>query len=98
MSSDRGRRGGADDADTGAPAPPIAEYAFIGDCHTAALISRDSSIDWCCFPRFDSGSAFGRLLDWERGGWWSIRPTNAAYTSSRDYLKGTLVLATTFAA
>src|SRR5437588_3545481 len=76
---------------------PIADYALIGDCHTAALISRSGSIDWCCLPRFDSGSAFGRLLDREHGGHCAIAPADGGeWEVSREYLKDTLVLETTF--
>jgi GH15 family glucan-1,4-alpha-glucosidase len=75
---------------------PIGEYALIGDCHTAALISRQGSIDWCCLPRFDAGSTFGRLLDAERGGHCSIAPTSDGdWTYDRAYLEDTLVLETT---
>jgi GH15 family glucan-1,4-alpha-glucosidase len=76
---------------------PIADYALIGDCHSAALISRGGSIDWCCLPRFDSGSAFARLLDHDRGGYCSIAPAGrASWQLSRAYLDDTLVLQTTF--
>lgn len=75
--------------------PPIGDYGLIGDCATAALVSREGSIDWCCLPRFDSGSAFGRLLDRERGGHCSITPTgDGAWDFSRAYLEDTLVLET----
>ena len=76
--------------------PPIADYGLIGDCHSAALVSRAGSIDWCCMPRFDSGSVFGRLLDWDRGGFCSIEPDGEVDSVFRDYLEDTLVLATTF--
>ena len=76
--------------------PPIADYGLIADCHGAALVSREGSIDWCCIPRFDSGACFARLLDWEKGGHCSIEPTGReAAPPSREYLEGTLVLVTT---
>jgi GH15 family glucan-1,4-alpha-glucosidase len=78
------------------PYPPIGDYGLIGDCHSAALVSREGSIDWCCLPRFDAGSAFGRLLDWRRGGLCQIAPIDSGWESTREYLEDTLVLATTF--
>ena len=73
---------------------PIADYALLSDCHSAALVSRDGSIDWLCFPRFDGPSVFGRLLD-DSAGHWFIRPAGD-YKSTRRYIDGTLVLETTF--
>ncbi len=75
--------------------PPIKDYGYIGDCHSAALVSIFGSIDWCCMPRIDSGSCFGRLLDWEKGGYCLIVPSSR-YEASRHYLDDTLVLETTF--
>ncbi|HEY2436657.1 MAG TPA: glycoside hydrolase family 15 protein [Solirubrobacteraceae bacterium] len=77
--------------------PKIADYALIGDCHSAALVSRQCSIDWCCLPRFDSGSAFGRLLDARRGGYCQIAPAagTGRWDSSSEYLEDTLVLQST---
>src|SRR5512132_2646457 len=74
--------------------PPIGGFAFLGDCHTGALVSSSGSVDWLCWPRLDAGSYFGRLLDRERGGWCAIRPTDPAAAFSRRYLDGTLVLQT----
>ena len=80
----------------GDPYPPIGDYALIGDCHSVALVSRHGSIDWCCMSRFDSGSSFGRILDWEKGGYCSIEPTEPGDEPLRTYVEDTLVLATTF--
>ena len=73
---------------------PIADYALLSDCRSAALVSRAGSIDWLCFPRFDSPAVFARLLD-ERAGHWSIQPVDRSEVSRR-YLDNTLVLETTF--
>lgn len=75
--------------------PPISDYGYIADCHSAALVSRSGSIDWCCMPRVDSGSCFGRLLDWDRGGFCKIAPEPACRIS-RSYVEGSLVLETVF--
>jgi len=78
--------------------PPIADYAYISDCHSGALVSRAASIDWCCMPRIDQPSMFGRLLDWDRGGYCLVEPIGKGYMSSRRYLEDTMVLETTFTA
>ncbi|MBA2272863.1 MAG: glycoside hydrolase family 15 protein [Actinobacteria bacterium] len=73
---------------------PIADYAMISDCHSAALVSRAGSIDWLCFPRFDKPSTFARLLD-QDGGHFSIHPLDIEETS-RSYVGPTMVLETKF--
>jgi GH15 family glucan-1,4-alpha-glucosidase len=72
---------------------PIADYALLSDRHSAALVSRDGSVDWLCFPRFDSPSVFCRLLS-DQGGRWSIRAAEPE-TITRRYLDRTMVLETT---
>ncbi len=73
---------------------PIAEYALLSDCRSAALVHRSGSVDWLCFPRYDAPSVFGRLLD-EAAGHWAIRVPGAT-SIRRRYLDGTLVLETEF--
>lgn len=75
--------------------PPISDYAYIGDCHSAALVSTQGSIDWCCMPRIDSASCFGRLLDWENAGFCQIKPRKD-FKASRRYLDNSMILQTTF--
>ena len=72
---------------------PIEGYALIGDCHTAALVGSDGSIDWLCLPRFDSASVFGSLLGTEDHGRWLLAPAGAS-TSSRRYEGDTFTLVT----
>jgi GH15 family glucan-1,4-alpha-glucosidase len=73
---------------------PIGDYALLSDCRSAALVSRDGSVDWLCFPRFDGPTVFGRLLD-PGAGHFSIRPVGN-YWASRRYVDRTMVLETTF--
>jgi len=75
----------------------IEDYALIGDCETAALVSRGGSIDWLCWPRFDSPACFAALLGTRDHGRWLIAPTDATATVSRRYRGHTLILETTFA-
>ena len=74
----------------------IADHGLIGDLQTAALVSTDGSIDWFCSPRFDSPSVFGALLDPDRGGHCSVRPTGTSYTTQQMYLPDTAILITRF--
>ncbi len=74
---------------------PIEDYAIIGDCRSAALVSSHGSIDFLCWPRFDSPALFAGLLDSERGGSFSIAPREA-FTTHRSYVGDTAVLRTTF--
>src|SRR3954449_5827248 len=73
---------------------PIADYGLLADCNSAALVSRDGSVDWLCFPRYDSDAIFARLLG-DGAGHWSIRPAGA-YEVTRRYVPGTLLVDTKF--
>lgn len=75
---------------------PIEDYGLIGDCHTAALVSRQGSIDWLCLPRFDSPAVFASLLGTEENGRWQICPVAEPTAVARFYRDSTLVLETRF--
>ncbi|GAA1839851.1 glycoside hydrolase family 15 protein [Agromyces salentinus] len=74
--------------------PAIEDYALLADGRTAALVSREGGIDWLCLPRFDSPSVFAALIGGPDAGHWTLRPTDAAATSTREYDRGTFVLRT----
>jgi GH15 family glucan-1,4-alpha-glucosidase len=74
----------------------IEDYALIGDCQTAALVARDGSIDWLCFPWFDSGACFAALLGSPKNGRWLIAPVGGEHAAKRRYREGTLILETDF--
>ncbi|MCP3464224.1 glycoside hydrolase family 15 protein [Bradyrhizobium sp. CCGUVB23] len=74
----------------------IEDYALIGDCETAALVGRDGSIDWLCWPAFDSDACFAAILGTRRNGRWQIAPSEALTARSRRYLGSTLILETRF--
>jgi GH15 family glucan-1,4-alpha-glucosidase len=76
---------------------PIEDYALIGDFRTAALIARDGSLDWLCWPRFDSGACFAALLGGAENGRWLIAPADPSPRVTRHYRDGTLILETEFA-
>jgi GH15 family glucan-1,4-alpha-glucosidase len=75
---------------------PIEDYALIGDCEAAALVGRDGSIDWLCWPRFDSAACFAALLGTVENGRWLLAPRQPILAASRHYRAGTLVLETEF--
>ena len=80
-----------------APSPftPIADYAFLSDCHTGALVAPDGTIDWLCVPRYDSPSVFGSVLDRQAGGF-RLGPYGVTVPATRRYEPGTNVLVTTW--
>jgi GH15 family glucan-1,4-alpha-glucosidase len=74
----------------------IEDYALIGDCHSAALVSREGSIDWLCWPRFDSPACFAALVGTPDNGRWRIAPVEAPVRVTRHYRPGTMILETIF--
>ena len=77
------------------PFPPIADYAFLSNCHTSALVAPDGSVDWLCLPRFDSPSVFGMLLDRQAGSF-RLGPFGVDFPSARIYEPGTNIVASTW--
>jgi GH15 family glucan-1,4-alpha-glucosidase len=77
------------------PFPPIADYAFLSNCHTGALVAPDGAIDWLCAPSFDSPSIFGSLLDREAG-FFRFGPFGINHPTQRNYVPGTNVMETTW--
>ena len=76
---------------------PIEDYALVGDCESGALVGRDGSIDWLCWPRFDSGACFAALLGGPEHGRWRIAPVGEVLRTGRRYRGDTLILETSFA-
>src|SRR5256884_5031121 len=74
----------------------IEDYGFLSDTQTAALVGRNGSVDWLCFPRFDSASCFAALLGEPKNGRWLIAPSDASAEVTRKYRGHTLILETTF--
>jgi GH15 family glucan-1,4-alpha-glucosidase len=89
------RRAEEQSAAAPSPFPPIADYAFLSDCHTGALIAPDGSVGWLCVPRFDSPSVFGSLLD-RQAGYFRVGPFGVHHPTGRAYEPGTNVLVTTW--
>ncbi|WP_411562851.1 glycoside hydrolase family 15 protein [Pseudomonas shirazensis] len=75
---------------------PIEDYALLGNCRSAALVSRDGSIDWLCLPRFDAAAVFAALLGNEENGRWRLAPSDPVESSTRHYLEDSLILETVY--
>ncbi|HEU0318124.1 MAG TPA: trehalase-like domain-containing protein, partial [Solirubrobacteraceae bacterium] len=81
--------------DNSDPFPPIADYAFLSDCETTALIAPSGNVEWMCLPRMDSPSVFGAILDRDAGGF-RLGPAGVEVPAGRRYLPGTMVLETSW--
>ncbi|MCA1588493.1 MAG: glycoside hydrolase family 15 protein [Chloroflexi bacterium] len=92
---ERRRDPGAETLQGGSPYPPIADYAFLSDCETTALIAPSGNVEWLCLPRMDSPSVFGAILDRDAGGF-RFGPADLRVPASRRYLPGTMVLETSW--
>jgi GH15 family glucan-1,4-alpha-glucosidase len=79
----------------GSPFPPIAEYAFLSDCETTALVAPSGAIEWLCLPRMDGPSVFGALLDRDAGSF-RLGPADQNVPAGRRYVPGTMILETTW--
>ena len=82
-------------APASSPFPPIADYAFLSDCHTGALVAPNGTVEWLCVPRFDAPSIFGALLDRGAGGF-RLGPYGMLVPGSRRYEPGTNIVETTW--
>lgn len=85
----------ARDVQLGSPFPPIADYGFLSDCETTALVAPSGAIEWMCLPRMDSPSIFGAILDRDAGAF-RLGPADTDVPASRRYLPGTMILETTW--
>ncbi len=92
--TDPGRRV-PDEHVLGSPFPPIAEYGFLSDCETTALVAPSGNVEWLCLPRMDSPSVFGAILDRGAGGF-RLGPSDINVPAARRYLPGTMVLETSW--
>ena len=79
----------------GSPFPPIADYGFLSDCETVALVAPSGSVEWLCLPRVDSPSVFGAMLDRDAG-YFRLGPSGVSVPAARRYLPGTMVLETSW--
>jgi alpha,alpha-trehalase len=79
----------------GSPFPPIADYAFLSDCETCALVAPSGNVEWMCLPRFDGPSIFGSVLDRDAGVF-NLGPVDTAVPAGRRYVPGTMVMETTW--
>src|SRR5262249_34296479 len=83
------------DVGFGSPFPPIADYGFLSDCETTALVAPSGNVEWLCLPRIDSPSVFAAILDRDAGGF-RVGPAETLGPAARRYLPGTMVLATSW--